>query len=99
MATAQQVETRLTRAELMGLVSVCVVGFAFSANYTNQAPMVAALIAEFKFSLAAAGFLTTGIFLTHGGIQLPGGSIADKFGPGRVISLSLIHISEPTRPY
>jgi nitrate/nitrite transporter NarK len=89
MATVQQIETRLTRAELMGLFSVCVVGFAFSANYTNHAPMVAALISEFKFSLAAAGFLTTGIFFTHGGIQLPGGSIADKFGPGRVIPLAL----------
>jgi nitrate/nitrite transporter NarK len=90
MATAQQIQTHLTRAELLGLFSVCVVGFAFSANYTNHAPMVAALISEFKFSLAAAGFLTTGIFFTHGGIQLPGGSIADKFGPGRVLSIALV---------
>jgi len=88
MAPAQ-VETRLSRAERLGLASVCAVGFAFSANYTNHAPMVPALVAEFGFSLAAAGLLTTGIFLTHGGIQIPGGYIADKFGTKLVVSLAL----------
>jgi nitrate/nitrite transporter NarK len=84
-----QVETRLTRAERLGLASVCAVGFAFSANYTNHAPMVPALVAEFRFSLAAAGLLTTGIFLTHGGVQIPGGYIADKLGPKRVLPIAL----------
>src|SRR5579862_2506405 len=84
-----QVETRLTRAERIGLASVCAVGFAFSANYTNHAPMVPALVAEFKFNLAAAGLLTTGIFLTHGGVQIPGGYVVDKIGPKRVLSVAL----------
>jgi nitrate/nitrite transporter NarK len=84
-----QVETQLTRAERLGLASVCAVGFAFSANYTNHAPMVPALVREFRFSLAAAGLLTTGIFLTHGGVQIPGGYIADKLGPRRVVSIAL----------
>jgi nitrate/nitrite transporter NarK len=74
---------------IAGLTSVCVIGFAFSANYTNHAPMVARLAAEFKFSLAAAGLLTTGIFLTHGGIQIPGGFLADRFGTRRLLVMAL----------
>lgn len=65
------------------------IGFAFSANYTNHAPLVAQLAAEFKFSLAAAGLLTTGIFLTHGGVQIPGGFLADKLGTRRLLVLAL----------
>ena len=76
-------------AGIAGLASVCLVGFAFSANYTNHAPMVAQLAAEFKFSLAAAGLLTTGIFLTHGGVQIPGGFLADKFGTRRLLAMAL----------
>src|SRR5579864_917436 len=89
-----QVETQLTRTERLGLASVCAVGFAFSANYTNHAPMVPALVAEFRFSLAAAGLLTTGIFLTHAGVQIPGGYIADKLGPRRVLSIALAIVCE-----
>jgi nitrate/nitrite transporter NarK len=55
--------------------------------------MVAQLAAEFKFSLAAAGLLTTGIFLTHGGIQIPGGFMADKFGTRRLLVLALAIVS------
>ena len=88
MATALA-EVRQTRLDRAGLAAVCAVGFAFSANYTNHAPMVTALAAEFKFRLAAAGFLTTGIFLTHGGVQIPGGNIVDKIGPKRVLPIAL----------
>src|ERR1700751_6369809 len=77
------------RTEFASLASVCLIGFAFSANYTNHAPMVASLAAEFKFSLAAAGLLTTGIFLTHGGTQIPGGFLADKFGTRRLLAMAL----------
>jgi NNP family nitrate/nitrite transporter-like MFS transporter len=55
--------------------------------------MVADLVAEFKFSLAAAGLLTTGIFLTHGGVQIPGGSLADKLGPRRLLAIALCIVS------
>src|ERR1700722_441228 len=51
--------------------------------------MVPALVAQFGFSLAAAGLLTTGIFFTHGGMQIPGGHLADRFGPKPVISVAL----------
>ncbi len=82
-------EARENALDRAGLAAVCAVGFAFSANYTNHAPMITALVSQFKFSLAAAGFLTTGIFLTHGGIQVPGGYIVDKIGPKRVLPIAL----------
>ena len=71
------------------LVAACTIGFASSANYTNHAPMLGALRAEFGFNLAAAGLLTTGIFLTHGGIQIAGGSLSDRFGPRRLLPIAL----------
>lgn len=80
---------RVGATGITDVVSVCLIGFAFSANYTNHAPLAAQLSAEFKFSLAAAGLLTTGIFLTHGGVQIPGGFMADKFGSRRLVVMAL----------
>jgi nitrate/nitrite transporter NarK len=79
--------------DIAALACASLIGFAFSANYTNHAPMVADLVSEFKFSLAAAGLLTTGIFLTHGGVQIPGGSLADKLGPRRLLAIALAVVS------
>ena len=71
------------------LACACVVGFAFSANYTNHAPLVPALTGIFGFSLALAGLLTTGIFLTHAAMQVPGGHLADRWGPRPVVTAAL----------
>lgn len=71
------------------LVSGCAAGFSFSANYTNHAPMLSALRAQFGFDQASAGFLTTGIFLTHALMQVPGGRLADRAGPARVMAVAL----------
>jgi nitrate/nitrite transporter NarK len=71
------------------LISACAAGFAFSANYTNHAPMVGALRAEFGFNQASAGLLTTGIFLTHALMQIPGGRLADRFGSSRTMVMAL----------
>jgi nitrate/nitrite transporter NarK len=79
----------MTSVERLGLWSVCAIGFAFSANYTNHAPMATALAAKFGFNLAAAGLLTTGIFLTHAGMQIPGGYLADRFGSRQVLAVAL----------
>jgi nitrate/nitrite transporter NarK len=81
--------SKLSRAQRLGLASVCAIGFASSANYTNHAPMVPALVTRFGFSLAAAGLLTTGIFLTHAAMQIPGGYLADRFGPKLLLSVAL----------
>jgi nitrate/nitrite transporter NarK len=75
------------------LATVCAAGFAFSANYTNHAPMVPALRAEFGFNQASAGLLTTGIFLTHALMQVPGGRLADRLGPMRVLAAALAWVA------
>jgi nitrate/nitrite transporter NarK len=75
------------------LFSGCFAGFAFSANYTNHAPMIAALRGEFGFDQTRAGLLTTGIFLTHALMQVPGGRLADRFGAGRVIIAALAWVA------
>src|SRR5580698_9101168 len=79
--------------EKRALVAACAAGFAFSANYTNHAPMVSVLRAEFGFDQARAGLLTTAIFLTHALLQVPGGRLADRFGAVRVITAALAWIA------
>jgi nitrate/nitrite transporter NarK len=76
----------------LDLICACVVGFAFSANYTNHAPLVPALTQAFGFSLALAGFLTTGIFLTHAAMQIPGGHMADRLGARPVVTIALAQV-------
>ena len=75
------------------LAAVCATGFAFSANYTNHAPMLPALREEFAFNQASAGLLTTGIFLTHAMMQVPGGRLADRLGPMRLLTASLAWVA------
>jgi nitrate/nitrite transporter NarK len=75
------------------LAAACATGFAFSANYTNHAPMAAALRGEFGFDQASAGLLTTGIFLTHALMQIPGGRLADRLGPSRVVAAALAWVA------
>ena len=74
-------------------MSGCAAGFAFSANYTNHAPMVSVLRADFGFDQASAGLLTTAIFLTHAIMMVPGGRLADRFGAGRVIAAALAWVA------
>jgi len=71
------------------IVCACAAAFAFSSNYTNHAPLLAPLMKQFGFSQAMAGLLTTGIFLTHAGMQIPGGHLADKFGGRLVLAWAL----------
>jgi nitrate/nitrite transporter NarK len=71
------------------LVCACLAGFAFSANYTNHAPLAATLMHQFDFTKAMAGFLTTGIFATHALMQVPAGHWADKLGGKKVLVAAL----------
>src|ERR1700730_1999956 len=71
------------------LICACIVGFAYSANYTNHAPLAGALARQFGFNQTLAGLLTTGIFITHGAMQVPGGHLADRWTARRLLSYAL----------
>ncbi|MFZ0050160.1 MAG: MFS transporter [Desulfobaccales bacterium] len=72
---------------------VALLGFIFSANYTNHGPLIPTLVKQLEITFAMAGFLTTAIFLTHGALQIPGGALADKFGAKKLISIALLIIT------
>ena len=71
----------------------CAIGFAVSANYTNHAPLVGTLARQFGFSQTLAGLLTTGIFITHAAMQVPGGHLVDRFGSRRVMIYALAWVA------
>ena len=48
---------------------------------------------EFGFNNALAGFLTTGIFLTHAGMQIPGGYLVDRIGSRRMVLIALLWVA------
>jgi NNP family nitrate/nitrite transporter-like MFS transporter len=82
------------KQQKIALFCSCLAGFAFSANYTNHAPLKEWLMnsfdsPEFPFTKAMFGFLTTAIFLTHALMQIPGGHLADKFGPKKLLCIAL----------
>jgi MFS transporter, NNP family, nitrate/nitrite transporter len=75
------------------IICGCVVAFAYAANYTNHAPLAPALMREFGFNQALAGFLTTGIFATHAAMQIPGGHLVDRLGAKRVLLCALAWVA------
>jgi MFS family permease len=80
-------------AQRVAIICGCIVAFTYSANYTNHAPLAAALMRQFNFNNALAGFLTTGIFLTHAGMQIPGGYLVDRFGSRRMLLIALLWVA------
>src|SRR5579863_6672036 len=80
------------KAQTVAVICGCIVAFAYSANYTNHAPLASALMREFGFNQALAGFLTTGIFATHAAGQIPGGHLVDRLGAKRVLLCALIWV-------
>jgi MFS family permease len=80
-------------AQRVAIICGCIVAFAYSANYTNHAPLASALMRQFGFNNALAGFLTTGIFLTHAGMQIPGGYLVDRFGSRRMLLIALLWVA------
>jgi len=90
---AREALVRPTHSLGAALVCACAVGFAFSANYTNHAPLAGILARQFGFSQALAGLLTTGIFATHAALQIPGGHLVDRFGARRVLVFGLAWVA------
>ena len=77
------------KSQRLAMLCGCIVAFAYSANYTNHAPLAVPLMREFGFNQALAGFLTTGIFATHALTQIPGGHLVDRLGAKRVLFCAL----------
>jgi MFS family permease len=78
---------------IVAIICGCIVAFTYSANYTNHAPLASALMRQFGFNNALAGLLTTGIFLTHAGMQIPGGYLVDRFGSRRMLLIALLWVA------
>ncbi len=81
------------KAQNAAVICGCIVAFAYSANYTNHAPLARYLMEQFGFNNVRAGFLTTGIFATHAGMQIPGGYIVDRLGSKRVLLFALLWVA------
>lgn len=81
------------KSQRTALVCACAVGFAFSANYTNHAPVAGVLARQFGFSQTLTGLLTTGIFITHAAMQVPGGHLVDRLGSRRVLIYALAWVA------
>ncbi|MGC8603563.1 MAG: MFS transporter, partial [Desulfomonilaceae bacterium] len=75
------------RWKALGFITA--LGFVFSANYTNHGPLAPTLAKDLHITLAMLGFMTTAIFLSHGALQIPGGVLADKLGPYKIVLYSL----------
>lgn len=81
------------KSQRAAVICGCIVAFAFSANYTNHAPLAPALMRDFGFNNALAGLLTSGIFATHAGMQIPGGHFVDRLGSRRVVLCALAWVA------
>jgi nitrate/nitrite transporter NarK len=92
-ANAPRVSALSESAQQLAILCGCIVAFAYSANYTNHAPLASALMRQFSFNNALAGFLTTGIFSTHAGMQIPGGYLVDRFGSRRMLLIALVWVA------
>ena len=66
---------------------------------TALGPVLAEIGTEFDISFAGIGFIVAVQGMGRGGFMLLLGSMADRVSARRLLPLSLIHISEPTRPY
>src|SRR6202051_5218525 len=76
--TTARTSSLSNKAQTVAVICGCIVAFTYSANYTNHAPLAQALMRQFGFNNAMAGLLTTGIFATHAGMQIPGGYLVDR---------------------
>jgi MFS family permease len=89
LSVAERSGSRPSDTLPVALLCACFVGFAYSSNYTNHAPLAVALARQFGFDRTLAGLLTTGIFITHAGMQVPGGHLIDRLGARRLLMYAL----------
>jgi MFS family permease len=66
-----------------------VLGAAVTWNISNVGAIAVVMGASYGVSLAAVGLLTTGLFVTHLAVQIPGGRLVDRIGARGVGLVSL----------
>ena len=78
----------------MTYLPLLAVGLAAGWNIANTGAAAGTLSSAYGVSLPTIGLLTTALFLTHFGSQVPGGILIDRFGPRPVgfAALSVIAV-------
>ena len=76
-----------------GAVAGCALGFATGWNIGNLGGVVSELAGAYGVGLATVGLFTSALFLTHMGLQIPGGRITDRFGARRAGALGIACIA------
>src|SRR5438105_3797561 len=91
MAGGAQARSGGTGAPGAGALAV---GLAAGWNIANTGAAAGTLSSAYGVSLPTIGLLTTALFLTHFGSQVPGGILIDRFGPRPVgfAALSVIAV-------
>jgi cyanate permease len=81
--------TELLRpAARLGILALAAV--AISANFTNYGPLIPLLQRELRITSGATGLLSTLLYVGIGLSYLPGGWLADRYGPRRVLFGALL---------
>lgn len=68
----------------LAMVGPCSVGFAAGWNISSITTIASAISRDYGISLATVGLFTTAMFITHAGIQIPGGQLIDRVGAKRM---------------
>src|SRR6266849_2196030 len=72
------------------LSTLALTAVAISANFTNYGPLIPLLQRELHITSGATGLLSTLLYVGIGLSYLPGGWLADRYGPRRVLFGALL---------
>ncbi len=72
------------------LSTLALAAVAISANFTNYGPLIPLLQRELHITSGATGLLSTLLYVGIGLSYLPGGWLADRYGPRRVLFGALL---------
>jgi MFS family permease len=87
--TTATAPARSQSISLVGVAAGLAVGGCLTWNVSNVGAAADPLAEHYGVSVAAVGLLTTALFVTHLGVQLPSGRGADRFGSQRIALLAI----------
>jgi len=87
--TLESRSTELLRTAVR-LSTLALVAVAIAANFTNYGPLIPLLQRELHVTPGATGLLSTLLYVGIGLSYLPGGWLADRYGPRRVLFGALL---------